>query len=181
MPKTLESDLTFAGVQDPRASNHLHQANPNMHMDSLLYMKTCKHSVISSGASCVCVSHKSPIERPWRKTPWVSDRPSGLAGWICAMMAWCVLHQWLINIEFSLVHRWVGKRRGDETDKQLKCAFMNGSKLKVEFRSSWISNNLLTQRCWEQGLKGHNPAGFSHLSGEKHVLTCPGESRFLPG
>lgn len=64
MPKTLESDLTLlwpvfagtAGVQGPRASDHLHQANPNMHMDSLLCTRPCKHSMISSSASCVSVS-----------------------------------------------------------------------------------------------------------------------------
>lgn len=40
-----------AGFQDPRASDRLHQANAN-----LLCMRSWKHSVISSWASCVSVS-----------------------------------------------------------------------------------------------------------------------------
>lgn len=45
----------IAGFQDPRASDRLHQANASVHMDSLLCMRSCKHSVISSWASCVSV------------------------------------------------------------------------------------------------------------------------------
>lgn len=42
--------------QDPSASDRLHLANANVHMDSLLCMRSCKHSAISSWASCVSVS-----------------------------------------------------------------------------------------------------------------------------
>lgn len=57
---------------------------------------------------CLCLP-QSPSERHWMMTPRVNDRPYGLAGWMCATKAWCVLHRWLINIEFLAVMRQSNK------------------------------------------------------------------------
>lgn len=128
MPKTLESELTLfwpvfagtAGTQDPGAFDHLHQVNPNTltaccawgHVNILWY-----HLGLP-----VCLSSTEVPARDlgWRPPESAVDHLALLG----AKLAWCVLHPWLINIEFSLLCRWEGERSSDQTDTQVKCGFL---------------------------------------------------------